>query len=152
MESKADFVHKHLEPLTIAVFGDVIDFEYNEASGIKFVSVRRNKACGIFTLNIDITDSDFVQITIDVLKYIKINGGGIKPMKNKADFVQRHLKPLLIAAVREEVTDVKYAETGSYEIVTVTYVNKSGEMQTKNINVTGDSTVQLAIDVLEHIK
>ncbi|MGN1120642.1 MAG: hypothetical protein ACI4Q4_09810 [Oscillospiraceae bacterium] len=73
-------------------------------------------------------------------------------MENKANFVQRHLKPLLIAAVREEVTDVKYAETGSYEIVTVTYVSKSGELQTKNINVTGDSTLQLAIDVLDHIK
>lgn len=73
-------------------------------------------------------------------------------MENKADFVNWHLKPFLIAAAREEVTDVKYAKTGSFEIVTVMYVDKRGELQTKNINVTGDSTLQLAIDVLEHIK
>lgn len=65
-------------------------------------------------------------------------------MENKAEFVEKYLKPLLIAA-NVEVFDAVYEKQGGEEIVRITFWDGG----THEKNVSCDSLIALSIDVLK---
>ena len=65
---------------------------------------------------------------------------------DKEKFVKEYLKPLIVAALGN-VIDVRYTNTGSYEIVTVDW-DDGKAVREVNVNVTGDSLLQLTEDVI----
>ena len=65
---------------------------------------------------------------------------------SKEKFVKECLKPLIVA-VLENVIGVRYTNTGSYEIVTVDW-DDGKAVREVNVNVTGDSLLQLTEDVI----
>ena len=68
---------------------------------------------------------------------------------DKEKFVKECLKPLIVAALGD-VIDVRYTFTGSFEIVTVIW--DDGEaVHKENINVTGESLLQLTEDVIRRL-
>ena len=68
---------------------------------------------------------------------------------NKEKFVKECLKPLIVAALGN-VIDVRYTNTGSYEIVTVIW-DDGKAVREVNVNVTGDSLLQLTEDVIRRL-
>ena len=65
---------------------------------------------------------------------------------DKEKFVKEYLKPLIVAALGN-VIDVRYTNTGSYEIVTIIW-DDGKAVREVNVNVTGDSLLQLTEDVI----
>ena len=65
---------------------------------------------------------------------------------SKEEFVKECLKPLIVAALGN-VIDVRYTNTGSYEIVTVDWDN-GRTVREVNVNISGDSLLQLTEDVI----
>ena len=65
---------------------------------------------------------------------------------DKEKFVKECLKPLIVAALGN-VIDVRYTNTGSYEIVTVDW-DDGKAVREVNVNVTGYSLLQLTEDVI----
>ena len=65
---------------------------------------------------------------------------------DKEKFVKDYLSPLIVAALGN-VIDVRYTNTGSYEIVTVIW-DDGKAVREVNVNVTGDSLLQLTEDVI----
>ena len=65
---------------------------------------------------------------------------------DKEKFVKDYLSPLIVAALGD-VIDVRYTNTGSYEIVTVIW-DDGKAVREVNVNVTGDSLLQLTEDVI----
>lgn len=65
-------------------------------------------------------------------------------MENKAEFVEKYLKPLLIAA-NVEVIDAVYEKQGYEEIVRITFLG--GGTRVKNVSC--DSLIALSRDVLK---
>ena len=68
---------------------------------------------------------------------------------SKEKFVKEYLKPLIVAALGN-VIDVRYTFTGSFEIVTVIWDNGES-VREENINVTGESLLQLTEDVIRRL-
>lgn len=64
-------------------------------------------------------------------------------MENKAEFVEKYLKPLLIAT-NVEVIDAVYEKQGYEEIVRITFLG--GGTRVKNVSY--DSLIALSRDVL----
>lgn len=67
-------------------------------------------------------------------------------MENKALFVDRYFKPLLLA-LGEDIIDAEYKKTADEEIVIVSYEG-GGSIE---VNVHMDSPAALCRDVLKHI-
>ena len=65
---------------------------------------------------------------------------------SKEKFVKECLKAVIVAAVGN-VIDVRYTNTGRYEIVTVDG-DDGKAVREVNVNVTGDSLLQLTEDVI----
>ena len=65
---------------------------------------------------------------------------------DKEKFVKEYLKPLIVAALGS-VIDVRYTNTGSYEIVTIIW-DDGKAVREVNVNVTGESLLQLTEDVI----
>lgn len=65
---------------------------------------------------------------------------------DKEKFVKDYLSPLIVAALGN-VIDVRYTNTGSYEIVTVIW-DDGKAVREVNVNVTGDSLLALTRDVI----
>ena len=65
---------------------------------------------------------------------------------DKEKFVKDYLSPLIVAALGN-VIDVRYTNTGSYEIVTVIW-DDGKAVREVNVNVTGDSLLALSEDVV----
>lgn len=65
-------------------------------------------------------------------------------MENKAEFVEKYLKPLLIAA-NVEVIDAVYEKQGYEEIVRITFLGGGSYVK----NVSCDSLIALSRDVLK---
>ena len=65
---------------------------------------------------------------------------------DKEKFVKDYLSPLIVAALGN-VIDVRYTNTGSYEIVTVIW-DDGKAVREVNVNVTGYSLLQLTEDVI----
>ena len=68
---------------------------------------------------------------------------------DKEKFVKDYLSPLIVAALGD-VVDVRYTFTGTYEIVTVIW-DDGEEVKKENINVTGESLLQLTEDVIRRL-
>lgn len=68
---------------------------------------------------------------------------------DKEKFVKDYLSPLIVAALGN-VIDVRYTNTGSYEIVTVIW-DDGKAVREVNVNVTGDSLLQLTEDVIRRL-
>ena len=64
----------------------------------------------------------------------------------KLKFIKDYLSPLIVAALGN-VIDVRYTNTGSYEIVTVIW-DDGKAVREVNVNVTGDSLLALTKDVV----
>ena len=65
---------------------------------------------------------------------------------DKQKYVKDYLSPLIVAALGN-VIDVRYTNTGSYEIVTVIW-DDGKAVREVNVNVTGDSLLALTKDVV----
>ena len=65
---------------------------------------------------------------------------------DKEKFVKDYLSPLIVAALGN-VIDVRYTNTGSYEIVTVIW-DDGKAVREINVNVTGDSLLAVVKDVV----
>ena len=65
---------------------------------------------------------------------------------DKEKFIKECLKPLIVAALGN-VIDVRYTNTGSYEIVTVDW-DDGRTVREVNVNISGDSLLQLTEDVI----
>ena len=65
-------------------------------------------------------------------------------MENKAEFVEKYLKPLLIAA-NVEAIDAVYEKQGYEERVIITFLGGGTHVK----NVTADSLIALSRDVLK---
>ena len=68
---------------------------------------------------------------------------------SKEKFVKEYLKPLIVAALGN-VIDVRYTFTCSYEIITVIW-DDGKAVHKENINVTGESLLQLTEDVIRRL-
>ena len=68
---------------------------------------------------------------------------------DKEKFVKDYLSPLIVAALGN-VIDVRYTNTGSYEIVTVIW-DDGKAVREVNVNVTGESLLQLTEDVIRRL-
>ena len=68
---------------------------------------------------------------------------------DKEKFVKEYLKPLIVAALGN-VIDVRYTNTGSYEIVTIIW-DDGKAVREVNVNVTGESLLQLTEDVIRRL-
>ena len=68
---------------------------------------------------------------------------------DKEKFVKDYLSLLIVAALGN-VIDVRYTNTGSYEIVTVIW-DDGKAVREVNVNVTGDSLLQLTEDVIRRL-
>ena len=68
---------------------------------------------------------------------------------DKLKFVKDYLSPLIVATLGN-VVDVRYTFTGSFEIVTVIWDNGES-VHEENINVTGESLLQLTEDVIRRL-
>ena len=66
---------------------------------------------------------------------------------DKEKFVKDYLSPLIVATLGN-VIDVRYTNTGSYEIVTIIWDDGSAVREV-NVNVTGRILLAMAHDVLE---
>lgn len=62
----------------------------------------------------------------------------------KSDFTEKHLKPLLVAALAGDVVDVEYLLKRREEFVEVTFANG----YSRRACVTGDSLLALVEDVI----
>ena len=65
-------------------------------------------------------------------------------MENKAEFVEKYLKPLLIAS-NVEVVDAVYEKRGYEEVVIITFWGGGTHVK----NVTADSLIALSRDVMK---
>ena len=68
---------------------------------------------------------------------------------SKEKFVKECLKPLIVAALGN-VIDVRYTNTGSYEIVTVDW-DDGRTVREVNVNISGDSLIAIANDVTRRL-
>ena len=68
---------------------------------------------------------------------------------DKEKFVKNYLSPLIVATLGN-VVDVRYTFTGSYEIITVIW-DDGKAVREVNVNVTGDSLLQLTEDVIRRL-
>ena len=68
---------------------------------------------------------------------------------DKQKYVKDYLSPLIVAALGD-VVDVRYTFTGSFEIVTVIW-DDGKAVREVNVNVTGDSLLQLTEDVIRRL-
>ena len=65
---------------------------------------------------------------------------------DKQKYVKDYLTPMIVAALGN-VIDVRYTNTGSYEIVTVIW-DDGKAVREVNVNVTGNSLLTLTKDVV----
>ena len=65
---------------------------------------------------------------------------------DKQKYVKDYLTPMIVAALGN-VIDVRYTNTGSYEIVTVIW-DDGKAVREVNVNISGDSLLQPTEDVI----